>query len=128
MEYETSEPMESHARGFVLAGRRLAGALLLDGKGQELGRPYLLVEVLWPCLADPDAAITRIVSLQQAQSNEVLTKTALLRHNGGDDRFTAFPLSVDSLRSDGYFGRKRYCFSSARPMLAIPTEEVRRRK
>ena len=123
MEYETSEPMESHARDFVLAGGVLAAHA--DGKGKSWDEHDRLVEMLRPTLADPDAAITKIVSLQQAE--EVLTKNARwLRDNGGEDRFTAFHYLSIVCAQDGILeGNEELFLLRAAEMLGIPDKVAR---
>ena len=123
MEYETSEPMESHARDFVLAGGVLAAHA--DGMGKSWAEHDTLIEMLRPTLADPNAAITKIVSLQQAE--EVLTKNARwLRDNGGEERFTAFRYLSIICAQDGVLqGNEESFLLRAAEMLGIPKKAAK---
>ena len=123
MEYETSEPMESHARDFVLAGGVLAAHA--DGMGKSCDEHDALVEMLRPTLADPNAAISKIVSLQQAE--EVLTKNARwLRDNGGEERFTAFRYLSIICAQDGVLqGKEESFLLRAAEMLGIPKKAAK---
>src|SRR5690349_3449718 len=116
MEYETCDPMESHARDFVLAGSVLAAHA--DGKGKSWDEHDRLLEMLRPTLADPDVEITKIVSLQQAE--EVLTRNASwLRDN--EERFTAFRYLSIICAQDGVLeGNEESFLLRAAEMLGIP--------
>jgi uncharacterized tellurite resistance protein B-like protein len=123
MEYETSEPMENHARDFVLAGGVLAAHA--DGRGKSWDEHDALVEMLRPTLADPNAAISKIVSLQQAEA--VFTKNARwLRDNGGEERFTAFRyLSIICAQDGVLLGNEESFLLRAAEMLGIPKKAAK---
>jgi uncharacterized tellurite resistance protein B-like protein len=117
MEYEASEPLEIHARDFVLAGGVLAAHA--DGKGMSSDEHERLVEMLLPTIADPKAGIAKIVSVQQAE--EALGRSARwLRENAGEERFTALHYLSIICTQDGVLeGNEESFLLRAAEMLGI---------
>lgn len=84
MDYAPSEPLEVQARDFLLAGCLLAGQA--DPEGMHADEWEVLVELLLPVSADPEAEIARITSREQAA--RMLDDSAVyLRQNAGPERY-----------------------------------------
>lgn len=84
MDFAPSEPLDIHARDFLLAGCLLAGEADLEGMDADEWEAQ--VELLLPVSADPEADITRIGSRQEAE--RMLDDSAVyLRANAGPERY-----------------------------------------
>jgi uncharacterized tellurite resistance protein B-like protein len=117
MDFEVTHPLDVHARDFVLAGGLLAASA--DGEFSEEERE-LLIDILLPICADPEAAAAGIKSADEAR--EILGKNAeWLRGNAGQERFGIFRQLVHIVAVDGHIDDKEKEFVlGAAEMLDIP--------
>jgi len=98
MDFVPSEPLDVHARDFMIAGALLAGDADLGGMGPEEWEA--LVELLLPVSADPEAEIERITSVEQAEA--LLEESArYLRENAGPERFELLASIAHVVAADG---------------------------
>lgn len=84
MDYAPSEPLDVHARDFLLAGCLLAGEA--DLEGMDADEWEALVELLLPVSADPETDVTRITSRQEAE-RMLDNSSTFLRANAGPERY-----------------------------------------
>ena len=118
MERVTNNPIEMHGRDFILA----AGVLVAhaDGQGMSDDEHTLLVDMLLPLTADPEADIPTIASGEQAMA--VMTQSAdWLNQNAGEERFTIFRLLAKIATTDGALkGKEEETLLAVGRMLEIP--------
>lgn len=100
MDFAPSEPLDAHARDFLLAGSLLAAEADLEGMGAEEWDAY--VNVLLPVSADPEAEVSTLSSLEDAE--ELLAKSAkYLRENAGPERYELLRGVAHVTAADGVF-------------------------
>ncbi len=98
MDYAPSEPLEVHARDFLLAATLLAGDA--DGEGMSVEEWEAFIELLVPVSPDPEAEAAQIKSLEQAQ--ELLeSSAAYLRENAGSERYELLAAVAHLVSADG---------------------------
>jgi Zn-dependent protease with chaperone function len=84
MDYAPSEPLDVHARDFLLAGGLLATEADLEGMDSDEWEA--LVELLLPVSADPETDVSRITSRRDAE--RMLNRSAeYLQRNAGPERY-----------------------------------------
>jgi len=84
MDFAPSEPLDVHARDFLLAGCLLAGEADLEAMDDDEWEA--MVELLLPVSADPENDITRITSRKHAE--QMLNESArYLCDNAGPERY-----------------------------------------
>ncbi|RME19214.1 MAG: hypothetical protein D6806_18730, partial [Deltaproteobacteria bacterium] len=97
MEFEVTHPLDVHARDFILAAGMLAAAA--DGEFSNEERE-MLVNILLPISADPEAAMAAIDSPERARS--IMAENAQwLRDNAGQERYTIYRQLVHVVAVDG---------------------------
>lgn len=84
MDFAAARPLDVHARDFLLAGGVLAATA--DGDDITHDEWETLVQLLLPLSADPEAEVTRMGSLEEAEA--ALDRSARwLRDNAGEERY-----------------------------------------
>ena len=118
MDYAPSEPLEVHARDFLLAATLLAGDA--DGQGMSVEEWEAFIELLVPVSPDPEAEAARIQTLEQAE--ELLASSAAyLRDNAGPERYELLRAVSHLVSADGVLGPgEREFLHDVAAQLAIP--------
>ncbi len=98
LDYEVSEPLEVHARDFLIAGGLLAA--YADDEEVTDDQWKLLVQFLVPLTSDPEARLERIESREVADKM-LETNASWLRENAGEERFVLFRQLAHMVAVDG---------------------------
>ncbi len=118
MDFEAARPLDVHARDFLLAG----GVLAATADGDEVTHDEweTLVQLLLPLSADPEAEVTRIGTLEEAEA--VLERSARwLRDNAGEERYDLLRNLAHVVCVDGrLLGGEQRTFHRLAAALAIP--------
>lgn len=118
MEHQVSEPLEVNGRDFLMA----AGLLAAHADGKEVTKEEwdLLVHLLLPLAADPEAEIARIQSVEAAQ--ELMESSAAwLRENAGTERFVLYHQLAHLVSIDGrLIGDEQAFMTQVAELLQIP--------
>lgn len=118
MDFEAARPLDVHARDFLLAG----GVLAATADGDEVTHDEweTLVQLLLPLSADPEAEVTRMGTLEEAEA--VLERSARwLRDNAGEERYDLLRNLAHVVCVDGrLLGGEQRTFHRLAAALAIP--------
>jgi hypothetical protein len=98
MDLEVTEPIEVHSRDFLVA----AGLLVTQVGGTEVNREQadLLLHLVLPLSADPEAELARVRSAEQAE--QLLSEaTGWLVENAGTERFALYVQLAHVVAVDG---------------------------
>lgn len=120
LDYEVTEPLEVHARDFLIAGGLLAACA--DGEEVTEEQWKLLVHFLVPLTSDPEAQLDRVESRSAAE--QMLTNNAAwLRENAGEERFVLFRHLAHMVAVDGRLhpGEHEFMLEAAQ-QLEIPSK------
>lgn len=98
LDYEVTEPLEVHARDFILAGGLLAA--YSDDEEVTDDQWKLLVQILVPLTSDPEAQLERVGSREAAETM-LEENAAWLRENAGAERFMLFRQLAHIIAVDG---------------------------
>jgi hypothetical protein len=98
LDYEVTEPLEVHARDFLMAGGLLAA--YSDDEEVTDEQWKLLVQLLVPLTSDPEAQLQR-VSTREAAEQMLTENAAWLRENAGQERFLLFRQLAHIIAVDG---------------------------
>jgi len=118
LDYEVTEPLEVHARDFIIAGGLLAAYSDDEEVSDEQWR--LFVQILVPLTSDPEGQLRRVDSREAAEA--MLKETAKwLRENAGTERFSLFRQLAHMVAVDGRLHPGEHTFMlSVAEELAIP--------
>lgn len=98
LDYEVTEPLEVHARDFILAGGLLAAYSDQEDVSEDQWK--LLVQLLVPLTSDPEAQLQRVANRQAAE--QMLEENAVwLKENAGQERFLLFRQLAHIIAVDG---------------------------
>lgn len=118
MDFEAARPLDVHARDFLLAG----GVLAATADGDEVTHDEwdTLVQLLLPLSADPEAEVTRMGTVEEAEA--VLDRSARwLRDNAGEERYDLLRNLAHVVCVDGrLLGGEQRTFHRLAAALAIP--------
>lgn len=98
LDYEVTEPLEVHARDFLLAGGLLAAYSDQEDVSEDQWK--LLVQLLVPLTSDPEAQLQR-VSDREAAEKMLQENTDWLKENAGQERFLLFRQLAHIIAVDG---------------------------
>jgi len=98
LDYEVTEPLEVHARDFLIAGGLLAA--YADDEEVTGEQWKLLVQLLVPLTSDPEARLEQVESREEAEAM-VTENAGWLRENAGEERFTLFRHLAHMVAVDG---------------------------
>jgi Zn-dependent protease with chaperone function len=124
MEYEATKPLDVKTRDFVLAGGVMTAHV--DGRAFSPEEYDMLVKWLLPVIPDPEAAISKITSYDQAR--KMLTESAAwLKENAGEERFVAYRMLVGIAAVDGDLSSKEEEFLyEVADLLDIPRKAAKK--
>jgi Zn-dependent protease with chaperone function/uncharacterized tellurite resistance protein B-like protein len=118
MDYVPSEPIDVHAREFLLAGGVLAARA--DGGDLDDAEWSTLVHLLLPVSADPEAELERIASRAEAEAR-LEESAAWLRENAGPERYDLLRGIAHVAAADGRLSAsERALLRRCADLLAIP--------
>ncbi len=122
MEHEVSEPLEVNGRDFLLS----AGILAAHADGTQVSKEEwdLLVHLLLPLCADPEASLAQILSAEQA--HELMdTSSEWLRENAGAERYTLYQQLAHLVAVDGrILGHEKEFMLEIAERLRIPEKSA----
>lgn len=101
MDFAPSEPIEVHARDFLLAASLLAGEADLDAMSTDEWEAYL--DLLLPLSPDPEAEVARILTREDAEAM-IDASASYLRMNAGPERYDLLRGVAHVLCADGVLG------------------------
>ncbi|MBT3222913.1 MAG: M48 family metallopeptidase, partial [Proteobacteria bacterium] len=120
MEFEATEPLPIAARDFLLSAGLLAAHA--DGEPMDQDQQHLLVRMLLPLTADPEAAVANIQT--QDEARKLLdTSVKWLRENAGSERYELYNAMARLCAMDGrlHHGEQEFMLSLAEN-LEIPAK------
>lgn len=101
MDYAPSEPLDVHARDFLLAATLLAGDA--DGEGMSVEEWEAFIELLVPMSSDPETEAAAVKTREQAEAL-LARSAAYLRENAGSERYELLAAVAHLLAADCALG------------------------
>lgn len=98
MDFEVTEPLDVHARDFLLAAGLLAASA--DGKAITENEYNELIDILLPLCADPEAQISTIADAEAAVAM-LQSAARWLKGNAGEERYTLYRMLARIVAVDG---------------------------
>jgi hypothetical protein len=124
MELQVSEPVEIASRDFLKSAGMLAAAA--GGRTMTAEQAELLLHMVLPLAADPEAELAAITSQEEAEVM-LAGATGWLREHAGAERFALFAQIAHVATVDGYLGEGEHAFLlDLAGRLAVPEKEANR--
>ena len=124
MDYAPTKPIERHGRDFLISGGLLVGHS--DEGGFSEDESKMLVEMLLPITADPEASISQVQSVAKAKEM-LISSAAWLKENAGEERFTVYRYLAMIAAADGTLHPGEESFlNEVAGLLGIPAAVARK--